>query len=740
MSFNIGRLFFSASTPIFVIGVLALLAIFVLAIMAIARNSRKKSTAALELLRLLCTIFAVGMLWQAEWHTEIATKTQPEILVLHDQSKSMETIDTRTVVEGAATQTVVSRADAAKAIIENSELWKKLSNSNTVRIQGFSKEDEKKAAVEQGSDLSKPILDALASNSNLRAVVMLSDGDWNTGAAPVTAAQKLRGRDIPLFTIPLGTTERLPDLALVSVNAPTYGIIGEKVQIPFNIRSSLEKEVKTIVRIRDENGKERTKDITIPAKTDYFDSILWTLNKKGNTTLELSFPVDPAEEISKNNAQKFNISAREESIKVLVIETLPRWEYRFIRNALSRDPGVDVDCLLLHPDLGPGDGPKYIQEFPNKLEDLQKYDVVFLGDIGVGENQLTSEQAALLRGLVESQASGIVFIPGMKGNQFTLADSPLGELIPVILDDEHKTGMVEPVPSPMRLTDEGSKSLLTMLGDSEEENPLVWRGLPGFYWHAPIVKAKGGAEVLAIHNVTRNEYGRIPLIITREFGNGKVLYMGIDSAWRWRRGVEDLYHYRFWGQVARWMSYQRNIARGERVRVFYSPERPSPGDTLTFNANAFTEKGAPLTNGEVMIDITRPDEVTERIQLAAGEDQWGSYSGNFKAKLNGEYKIKSYVASAPNEFVESTILVRDAEIESVGQPARPEVLEEMARVAKGKSVQVSEIESIIGAISSIPEPKPLVDRFPLWSHWIAAAILVTLLGLFWIGRKLNGAF
>ena len=50
--------------------------------------------------------------------------------------------------------------------------------------------------------------------------------------------------------------------------------------------------------------------------------------------------------------------------------------------------------------------------------------------------------------------------------------------------------------------------------------------------------------------------------------------MGTDAAWRWREGVEDKYHYRFWGQVARWMAYQRGIASGEKMRLFYSPDNP----------------------------------------------------------------------------------------------------------------------------------------------------------------------
>ena len=43
-------------------------------------------------------------------------------------------------------------------------------------------------------------------------------------------------------------------------------------------------------------------------------------------------------------------------------------------------------------------------------------------------------------------------------------------------------------------------------------------------------------------------------------------------AWRWRRGVEDTYHYRFWGQVVRWMAHQRHLAHKEGIRFFYNPE------------------------------------------------------------------------------------------------------------------------------------------------------------------------
>jgi hypothetical protein len=279
-----------------------------------------------------------------------------------------------------------------------------------------------------------------------------------------------------------------------------------------------------------------------------------------------------------------------------------------------------------------------------------------------------------------------------------------------------------------------------MLGNNEEENPEIWRRLPGFYWHAPVLKAKGGAEVLAVHGNRRSSYGPIPLLVTKPAGSGKVLFIGIDSAWRWRRGVEDLYHYRFWGQVARWMSYQRNMAVGQRVRLFFNPERPEPGTTVTLNANAFDSNGAPLKDGGVAVDITSPDGRSQRLELQKNAATWGAFSGRFKVDVPGAWKIRATASGAENQALETSLIAQGVEIEKIGQPARPEVLEEMAKVSRGRMIQPAQLAKFIQEINALPAPRPLEKRIPLGSHWLTIAALVTLLGTFWIGRKLSGAF
>lgn len=724
---------------------MALSVIGFLCVIAIRRSSRRKRTGSLEVLRFLCALTCVFMLWQPEWSVVTKPTAKPEIAILIDDSRSATTADAILPVELSANQEVVTRSEWMEKVLA-SDLFEPLRKDKKNRVfeQPFAtppKDADPATLALAGTDINNAIEKILEEHDNLRALILLTDGDWNIGQAPVGAAQKLRRRNVPLFAIPTGSDNRLPDLDISNVTAPTYGIVGENVQIPFTILSSLDRDVSTIVRLRDsKSGKERTKRIIIPAGEEYYDSILWRLTTEGSSTLELSIPVANGEMVAKNNNRKFTISGKKESLNVLVIETSPRWEYRFIRNALYRDPGVTVDCLLLHPQLGKGEGPAYIESFPDKLEDLQKYDVVFLGDVGIGDGGLTNEQAELLKGLVENQASGIVFIPGKQGHQHSLIDSPLGDLIPVILDKERKEGISDVTPSPLNLTSDGKGSLLTMLGDTEEDNPLIWKSLPGFYWHAPVIKAKGGTDVLAVHSNRSNEYGRIPLLVTKTAGNGKVLFLGHDSAWRWRRGVEDLYHYRFWGQVARWMSYQRNMAAGERIRLYFTPDRPKPGDTVTLNANAFDQYGAPLKTGEVLVDITSPDGKTRRISLDKGEGAWGSYTGRFKIAQPGAWKIEAAVGEDKAHGIKTTLLAQGSEIEKTGMPARPDVLQEMANVSRGRLLRDENLSALIKEIQTLPDPKPLESRTPLWSNWIIAACLILLLALFWVGRKLNGTF
>jgi hypothetical protein len=714
-----------------VISALVVIVTTVFAFVAWRRSGYRRTMGLLELLRIGLVAAAAFLLNQPEWVEEFRPEQKPSVVVLCDGSRSMETRDVvRTDRTAAAPET---RREAIAGLADLST-WAGLNDRLNVIVQPFAQEPS-----DRGSNLYEPLARAAERVRNLRAVVLATDGDWNEGPPPVQAASRLRMMGVPVFAVPVGSRTRLPDVELLSLDLPTFGVAGKSVRIPFAIDSALPRDYVTTVTLRASDGDEVTKEVRIAAMSRTSDWLVWKPKETGDYTLTLTVPKHSDEALPDNNRLSAPIAIREEKLRVLVVESYPRWEYRYLRNALSRDPGVEVSCLLFHPGLSKaGGGNKdYIKQFPDGLDELSKFDVVFLGDVGVGDGQLTSEQCRLLKGLVEHQASGLVFMPGWQGRQFSLLDTELGDLCPVVLDASQPGGWGSRTPDHFELTETGRRSLLTKLADTQDDNVEVWEGLPGFQWYAPVLRAKAGSEVLCVHKDATNADGRLPLLATRTFGAGKVLFMGTDGAWRWRKGVEDKYHYRFWGQVVRWMAYQRNMAKGETMRLYYVPDQPKADQTIALHANVMERSGEPLHGGEVSARVEAPSGKTEVVRFDSDGDEWGAFTGRFQAEEAGRHNVRLF-CKRTGASLETSFFVQGVAAEQVGRPARPDVLEELARVSHGKVVEPNRIDEVVRSLAELPEPPPAVRRVRLWSHPAVAGALITLMGVFWVGRKIIG--
>lgn len=699
------------------------------------RSGYARGTGLLELLRLAIVTLVAVTLSQPEWLERVRPDERPTLAVLHDVSESMQTEDV--IDPKQPSLPPVSREEAIRPFLQR-ELWQPLAGKLDVTFSAFPAAASERSA---GTDIHTPLAEALSKHKNLRGIVLFSDGDWNLGEPPARAAGRLRAKSVPVFPLAVGSETRLPDVELARADAPTFGVVGKPTRIPLVIESALPRDYTTTIALvasQASTGNPVTKQVTIPAMGRLTDSLTWTAETPGEYELTINVPAHHEERIHKNNALTVPISIREEALKVLLVESFPRWEYRYLRNALERDPGVEVHCLLFHPGLSKvGGGKGYLKAFPSDLEGLSQYDVVFLGDVGVGGEQLTVEECRLIKGFVHSHAGGLILMPGLRGAHLSFTGTDLEELYPVVLDAAQPRGWGSRIPAQFELTESGRRSLLTRLEDSADENALVWETLPGFQWYAAVLRAKAGTEILATHKIESNRFGRVPLLVTKTYGTGKVLFMGTDGAWRWREGVEDRYHYRFWGQVARWMAYQRSMAQGESMRLFYTPDRPQTGDVVTLNANVMSDSGEPLQDGKVLVQIVSPSGKTESVRLSPSGDEWGLFSGNFVPQEGGTFQMM-LTSGEGGGSVETTLSVQGVDRERVGRPARPDVLEEIVSVTRGKMVNPNDLQGLLEEIAALPEPEPIVRRLRLWCHPLWAGLIVGLMGVFWTGRKLVG--
>ena len=127
-----------------------------------------------------------------------------------------------------------------------------------------------------------------------------------------------------------------------------------------------------------------------------------------------------------------------------------------------------------------------------------------------------------------------------------LADDPLVKLLPITEPKvlQKDTGFT------LRATSEGKLRPFLQLEPDVPQSP--WPDLPKHFW-AVTGNRKSAASVLLAPVLdekakTDDDTG---LFVQQNYGFGRVLFLGLDSTWRWRCRIGDTYHHRFWGP-ARW--------------------------------------------------------------------------------------------------------------------------------------------------------------------------------------------
>ena len=690
------------------------------------RSGRKNPVLALEIFRFLVVFLILATLLNPEQVEKEEKENEPEIVCLLDVSGSMSTLDARD-----SNGSIESRIDWARKAL-GAEWKKTLEQNSTVTTTTFSSE-----SGPQGTDLSRALSEALENSDNLKAVLFLSDGDSNTGPSVLSLAGKCRSANVPVYGIQIGAPKPLPDLSLEEAFAPSFALQNEKITVNYRITNTFEQRQRSTLKLFANERLVSQKPILISASDEVAGSMVWLPPSEGIYELKITVEEVPGESLPGNNERTLATRVENKVIKALIVDSFPRWEYRFLRNALDRDPGIDMKCVLFHPGMSPGLGKDYLPEFPKNKDGLASFDVVFLGDVGMGENELSESQCENLDELIRLQASGLVFLPGRRGRQLTFADSPISDLLPVVYDPEKPTGLGTSNPSSLELTARGKDHWLTNLRGAGEPDRQFWERLPGFHWSAIVSKSRPGSEVLAVHSNFRNDWGRMPTLAIRYAGAGKTLFLGSDGAWRWRRGVEDKYHYRFWSQVVRWMAHGRYLAEKEGIRVIPDPERPKSGEKVFVRCIVLDKAGFPLEDGEVEGVVLHPNGQRENLRFARDEEGPGVYLASFKAREPGTLGMKVNTLPTERELSLDLTVERPTK-EKLGQPVVSRDLLHLAQLTGGEFTDYLNYEKVTRSLSFLPDPQPLIRIHRLRTDTAWGLFLFGLLAIYWTGRKLVG--
>src|SRR5262249_12437996 len=150
----------------------------------------------------------------------------------------------------------------------------------------------------------------------------------------------------------------------------------------------------------------------------------------------------------------------------------------------------------------------------------------------------------------------------------------LARLLPIL----NPRVVAPPQGFPVTLTAEGRQAAFLKLEDDAAESLDRWSKLPPHYWGV-VGTAKPGAVPLAFHDDGSKGPGAereraSALIVRQNYGFGRVLFVGLDSTWRWQFKAGHRIHHRFWGQVVLWGAGGRPLIAGNEVARF-GPREPS---------------------------------------------------------------------------------------------------------------------------------------------------------------------
>jgi hypothetical protein len=770
------------------------------------KNLRPWQRVVLASLRCLALLAAATLLLEPNL-VAVKRETRPgHTILLLDVSQSMNHLDAfrREAVQplaqgwrdiGVPDPAAVSRFELAKALlaVRDGELVRKLAAKNQVQLYGFGSGLEDLPVVAAPAQASGPtespqqpvvgpppppkldlprlqatgratnlggaLRTALdkSRNSEIAAVVVISDGRRNIGPQGAELARLINQRKVP-HTLVLGTGDpsETQTVEITRFDAP------EKVfqRDPFEMRANLLAQgydglTLTVRLVRaDQKGAEtvvRTQQVAVAGGHSEVQ-VEWkelTADEPGRfvyrAEVEPPSGEPPAPERHRKDAA---VEVLGERTRVLLLSGSANHEYQFLRNLLIRDKTIDVSCWLQSADSNfpqDGDPEVRIDKLPESRKDLDPYDAVIL--IDPNPDKLPATFAANLREQVRENGTGLWWVSGY---MFTLAalrtgaaTRPLAELLPVLPDMDRAEQMFElgqafKTPWSWKLTPEGADGMgakITRITDSRDESALLWGRLPVFYFWFPVLRPKPAATVLLEHpspELQRENKG-MPLAAAQLMGAGRVLYSGTDETYRWRSTYEDAYN-RFWVNGIRFLFAGRITAGNSRFRLLPGAEKLELGEPIRLQVEARDEAMNPLNTESVELAVEREGQAVETIRLLPVESVPGSYEIQYRPTQTGTYRVHSTPQVGGKE-VEARFQVVPAQIEREGPMDRAE-LASIAACNGGRLCDTA--DQLLRALDEVPS-RSATDTFrtphALWDGWTTVTFILAVLALEWLLRK-----
>ncbi len=688
--------------------------------------SRDQGPISLGLLRLGFLVLLGWCLFRpAERHRE-NEQLRPRFIVIADTSASMAltpkpTIPTRwSVVQDVLKQHWAS-VIPAKAQVDAFTFDNGISAAGGLRdIAGA----QPKGDGTRLRDSMQQILDRYRGQP-VAGVLLLSDGndtrelgtDWTAGPWPA-----------PIYSVrlePPNSWEEVPDVRVIRVDTPRRVIAGWESELSAVIGATGTKGAPINVQLYENDKLLQELPVQIPAEGGSRE-VKFQLDHPviGTFTYKVKVPPLPKETATADNEFSVAVDVTDTKNRVLYVEGVPRFEFKFLKRALEKSKEVTPIILLQGPDgnlMSVGHAGSVNLTMAH--DQLAQFKIVILGNMD--GPTLGEERARALVKFVDEGGSLILLGGDDAWGANGFAATPLKELLPIQRDwsvpaTEGKYNVV--------LTKEGAAH------PALQSLVKKWtRPMPVLSVYPGSKPSAGATTVMSADNE--------PLIVTQRFGQGKVAAILSNSLWRWQTqpGQQDEY-LSFWDGLIQWLMPQASQVDQFTLDLSADVEQLFLGDSLNLTARAGGSRATAEANIPVTVEIQTPDgrKIPYPMQAGVSAGQSGPvYSASYKADAGG---MCTAVASATvdGRRIESppfSFYVKPFTPETSPIPQDIPVLQQLAKASGGQFCEVDQLDDVLSNIDIKTSQEERVSYNSLWNTPFILGGLMLLLGTDWILRK-----
>ncbi|MFO0797396.1 MAG: hypothetical protein U0804_07945 [Gemmataceae bacterium] len=590
------------------------------------------------------------------------------------------------------------------------------------------------------------------------AVFVVTDGRENASRVSLDdLARECARLKVPLHVYGVGSSA-FGQLRLRDVAVPDSVFVDDLVSIPVRYRVAGVTDGKAEIVVN-YGGREVAKKVIDPVQTgdDLRETLSFIPTKQDaaapkqelTVTVKVASGQGAAAEVLTDEILK-PVRVVDRKLKVLVVDSVPRFDFKFLQRALLRDRRVEAEFHLTDADRSAlKSGVPWVPEFAKGREAFRKelfaYDLVVLGDVpGSFFNQ---EQQDVVKEFV-SEGGGLIHIAGRWNAPAGWAKGPIADVLPVEFD-----AVRFPIESPQRPTGfrpvvapGAVRAPLLSLEDDPLDNAKTWRTLPEIFWAYPVKRLRPACEVFLQHPTLRTEDDKpMPLLAGHYFGKGYVLFLGFDETWRWRFNEADRFFGRFWSQAVYAAGVPRTVGT-KLTQLSLDTTEPVRGKAGQVYARLFTKDFAPVTADEVEARLVKvaadPNDAAADVpvKLSAVRGPGGAPTGEYVATLpfnaEGRFQLKVDPGNGAPANLDYRVGLPPDDERAPGGMAEGE-MRKLAEASGGRFYREEDLATLADQVK--PQTVPFTSRteYVLWNKW-AFLLVVGLLTLEWVARKFNG--